>query len=83
MEGEGISKFWKMKAMTKRPAARMAQMEDSASSGVSAGSVTAVEAGGLVDGCGAGLLVDPPAEFNLLEVLNAVRLLGFQTMASV
>jgi hypothetical protein len=39
MEPEGISKFWKMKAMTKRPAARMVQMEASASRGVSAGSV--------------------------------------------
>ena len=35
MEAEGISKFWKMKAMTKRPMARTVQMEARDSSGVS------------------------------------------------
>ena len=35
MEAEGISKFWKMKVMMKRPRARTVQMEASDSSGVS------------------------------------------------
>src|ERR1700761_6409383 len=36
IEAEGISKFWKMKVMTKRPMARTVQMEARDSSGVSA-----------------------------------------------
>src|SRR5271168_1017018 len=36
MEADGISKFWKMKVMTKRPMARTVQMEARDSSGVSA-----------------------------------------------
>src|ERR1700722_4968480 len=36
LEGEGISKFWKIKVMTKRPMARTVQMEARDSSGVSA-----------------------------------------------
>ena len=35
IEAEGISKFWKMKVMTKRPTARTVQMEASDSSAVS------------------------------------------------
>jgi hypothetical protein len=35
MDAEGISKFWKMKVMTKRPTARTEQMEASDSRGVS------------------------------------------------
>jgi hypothetical protein len=42
MEAEGISKFWKMKVMTKRPMARTVQMEAKDSSGVSVRSCPAV-----------------------------------------
>jgi hypothetical protein len=74
IDGEGISKFWKMNAITNRPAASIAQMELSASSGVSVGSWMAVAGGGgAVPGWGGGV-VAPPPEFNLLDVLNAVRL---------
>ena len=36
MDAEGISKFWKMNVMTKRPTARTEQMEARDSRGVSA-----------------------------------------------
>jgi hypothetical protein len=65
IDGDGISKFWKMNAITNKPAARIAQMELKASSGVSAGSVGVAAAG---DG------VTTAAEFRWLDVLNAVRL---------
>ena len=42
MEAEGISKFWKMKVMTKRPIARTVQMEARDSSGVSVRSCSVV-----------------------------------------
>ena len=41
IEAEGISKFWKMKVMTKRPTARTVQMEARDSSGVSVRSCSA------------------------------------------
>src|SRR5580658_4976545 len=41
IEAEGISKFWKMKVMTKRPMARTVQMEARDSSGVSVRSCSA------------------------------------------
>jgi hypothetical protein len=42
MDAEGISKFWKMKVITKRPMARTVQMEASDSRGVSVRSCSAV-----------------------------------------
>ena len=42
IEAEGISKFWKMKVMTKRPMARTVQMEARDSSGVSVRSCSVV-----------------------------------------
>src|SRR6202020_2536897 len=41
MDAEGISKFWKMKVITKRPMARTVQMEARDSRGVSACSCSA------------------------------------------
>jgi hypothetical protein len=42
MDAEGISKFWKMKVMTKRPMARTVQMEARDSRGVSVRSCSVV-----------------------------------------
>jgi hypothetical protein len=41
IEADGISKFWKMKVMTKRPIARTVQMEARDSRGVSVRSCSA------------------------------------------
>ena len=50
IEAEGISKFWKMKVMTKSPTARTVQMEASDSRGVSVSSVWVVVTSA-VSGC--------------------------------